>query len=206
MKDKGFTLIELMIALFVFVIMSTITVMALTSTFKTREVVRSHSARLSELQLGMALIDRDVNHAYDRTITDNQGNVEPAILYESPTLKFTRIGLSVPLTGIKRSSVQRVSYTLDGTTLIRNTWSELDLLDGIEPTTRNILSNIKNLTWHFLNEDYEYVDAWPEIDAWPEEGGMHIPFAIELKLNITGMGEIRRVYVMPTYEPRVDTP
>ncbi|NYQ85965.1 GspJ family T2SS minor pseudopilin variant LspJ, partial [Escherichia coli] len=67
-KNKGFTLIEILIALTVFAILATITSSTLYYAFNTRTRVNAQAERLNALQLAISIIQQDTSQTVERAI------------------------------------------------------------------------------------------------------------------------------------------
>ena len=61
--QRGFTLIEIMLAMVIFAIVSTISFSALRLSLKTEAAQNERSQQLQELQIALAYIERDLGHA-----------------------------------------------------------------------------------------------------------------------------------------------
>src|ERR1043166_8093444 len=125
-KQQGFTLVEILIALSIFAVMSVIISSVLFTVFKTRSRVNEHADRLSELQFAVILMQRDFEQAILRSITDENGTPLPGLMGDSTHIEFTRTGYTNPLYQEQRSSLQRVAYYINMDKLMRKNWPSLD--------------------------------------------------------------------------------
>ena len=95
----GLTLIELLIALAIFAVLSAITHGAIRAALEARQRIEAESNRLGDLQRAMLVIERDVVQMVGRRIRDENGEALPAL--KSPgngfrLLEFTRTGWNNP--------------------------------------------------------------------------------------------------------------
>ncbi|HMP61733.1 MAG TPA: type II secretion system minor pseudopilin GspJ, partial [Phenylobacterium sp.] len=119
---KGFTLVEMMVALLVFALLSAAGVAALGFAADNREVVGRRMEALARLQSARALIKSDLEQAADRR-TRAEGGVSTAALTGgavagAPLLGFVRRGWDNP-DAAPRPSLQYVEYRLVGDRLER---------------------------------------------------------------------------------------
>src|SRR5688500_2148990 len=108
-KIRGFTLIEILIALAIFAILATITSSILYYTFNIRSHLLQRSNEIDALQLTIAFLQQDINHIVLRAVRSNNMQLIPAFIGQSRYLEFTRDGISNPGAVDKRSNLQRVA-------------------------------------------------------------------------------------------------
>src|SRR3990167_1287212 len=110
---RGFTLLELLIAIAIFAAMARTTYRMLDSVLQTDRVTRDHELQLRELVRAMAAFERDVLQVQARPTRDPFGDPRAALLGEdldNPALELTRSGWRNPL-GQPRSGLQRARET-----------------------------------------------------------------------------------------------
>ena len=151
-KSKGFTLIEILIALLIFAIIGVIAAMSLQSILKAQRKLKIADHALLQLQISMTLVRRDLMQVIDRKIRDDNGDLAPAFVASSEGIIFTRTGLMNPLNLYRQSNMQRVGYVLHGDKLVRLTWDVLDQPPGTKPESKVILSDVKSLRWQFITD------------------------------------------------------
>ena len=123
-RESGFTLIEVLVALFVFSVLSAATLQALTSTLRAREGVDRGLARIEALAVLDRTLRDDLRHATTRPTRDAFGTPEPVSLeLYGPTelLTFTRTGRSNPEGAAPRGDLMRVSYDVENGAFVRRT-------------------------------------------------------------------------------------
>lgn len=204
----GFTLLELLIAMAIFAIVSMLAYGGLRSVQKTSEGVREAGAKLAELQTGFLVLGRDIEQSIDRPIRDAFGQAQPAFVGArgevGEFLEFTRGGWRNPA-GFARSHLQRVGYALQDDKLVRLTWSALDRSYGAEPQERVLIAGVKSVTARYLDQDRQWQDQWPKLqtgDAAPAT----LPIAVEVTLDVDGWGIVQRLYrVAGEAPPQINT-
>ncbi len=97
---RGFTLLELLVALAVFAIMATAAYSGLRSVLFTRAAVEEQNRRLADVQLAVFRLAQDIEQATPRGIRDEYGDPEPALRggdLLDDVLILTRTGWDNPL-------------------------------------------------------------------------------------------------------------
>ena len=76
---RGFTLLELMIAITIFSVIATFVYAGLGVVLDTKQQTEQHLNRLAKLQLGLHLLQRDIEQAVNRPVRDQYGDSLPAL-------------------------------------------------------------------------------------------------------------------------------
>ncbi len=196
---SGFTLVEVLVALFIFATVSVMAFGGLSAVLKTRNAIEENADRMAELQKGMRILQRDIEQAISRPVRDEFGEVSYGLSGNSMEgiLKLTRTGRINPLK-LKRSSLQRLHYALDEDAFVRTTWV---ILDGATEETRrdlDLFSDVKDFNLRFLSADGEWSESWPadESGAGDIGGDPGPPKAVEVTLELMDFGEITRLFAV----------
>ena len=208
--SKGFTLVELLVAIFIAAVMFAVGYSALTSALDKRRDVEAKLNRIGELQTAFRILQQDVGQLAPRPLRDEQGggilsgggltavNADPrtAVL-----VGWTRGGWANPA-GVTRGTLQRVQYTLDGDALIRQTWPVSDVTQATKPVRRTLLKLVKSAQFRYLDSDRVLQPQWPPATPRatafkPVQRARFRPIAIELNLELTDFGKITRLFECP---------
>lgn len=198
--SQGFTLLELLIAMSIFSLISIMSFAGLNSILFNKEVVDKELTRLSDIQRSMLNLERDINQAIDRPIRDGLGGNIPALTggqnIDSTILELTRNGWRNPAQQ-SRSQLQRVAYSLEDNQLIRLYWYHLDHLQDAEPVRRILLKGIENIEIRYLETEWE--NTWPKLsnDSTPDVTSS-LPRAIEITIELKDWGKITRLFKVKT--------
>lgn len=190
-RFSGFTLLEILLALFIFVIVMSIITSGLGVAMRAERQVNEISDRLGRIQLAEAILSRDFTQIVNRPVLDVDGSLLPALMIipnEPDLLEFTRAGVMNPQARAVRSTLLRVAYEFDQGRLIRKTWRVLDRAPTTVPDTRVILNDIKSITVRVLNKENEFVDVVDPVSD--------IPRAIQLEIDL---GDRQFSRIMPIY-------
>lgn len=197
MKSKsGFTLIELLIAVSIFAVLATIAYGGLGAVLNTREHTEKTADRLSELQIALTIMQRDIEQATTRSVRDEYGDNRKAFIGNNEAgsyIEFTSNGHSNPLKRVK-SSLQRVIYHFSDGALTRSTWPVLDAPQGMLPNKATSLSGLTDARFRYLDSNRKWQQQWP-----PEHKDNDIappvrPIAVEVVLEYKEWGEIKRLF------------
>lgn len=196
MKTRGFTLVEMLVSLFVFALLSAAGVAVMAYTVDNQDSVSLRMDRLGELQRARVLLRQDLAQAAPRRARDGRGEAMRSAFFGAsegvgdPVLAFTRRGWENPEQA-PRASLQRVSWRLVGDRLER---VASPAVDGAEPgPPQVVLRGVRE-----LRIAYRHHGQWSP--AWP--GGMaSVPDAIELRLALDGVGELRQVFLLAGQQP-----
>lgn len=212
---RGFTLIEMLLAMGVSAMIAVAAHAAITTAIAGHAGLREEVQRLDELQRAMDLIEADLSAIVLRRNRNFQGGSDPVLLGGTnlaPVLQFTRGGVANPA-GALRSDMQRVHYVLAGGQLWRQHYWQLDAPDpNLEPVSTLLLARAGNLRLDFLPRQFAQTpqillplsqpDLLPWQEAWDSEhlrvGQTHpLPLALRLTLEIEGLGTVQRVFGLP---------
>jgi general secretion pathway protein J len=196
-KTAGFTLLELLIAITVFTIISSITYRGMQTVLDTERHTTEHVQRLSKLQIGMSVIQRDIEQAVARSVRNEYGDSLAPLLGRNLGeifLEFTRGGYPNPMQ-LPRSNLQRVGYQLEDGVLYRISWQALDRDQESQPRTSRLIGNIQSLEVVYYDQQMKPGNAWPP--TTPSSGSPSaapLPKAVELIFELEYMGRIRRLF------------
>lgn len=195
----GFTLLEILIALLIFTIVSVIMTQALHTVFTSQSRTEERAAALARLQIAMLLISRDIEQTINRPVS-NAAGVSEGLIGSTHALTFTHTGFTNPLAAEQRSTLQRVRYQLSDGNLVRLTWPVLDQTTSTIPTQRKLLSGVVDLVFTYLDEQGHFEQNW-------NAGGQNIaslPRAVRITLTLKNWGTLSQLYLIPG-QP-LDTP
>lgn len=187
MKNKGFTLVEILIALAIFAVVAVITSIGLHSVLKTRLHLHAVNSRLREIMLAETIMRRDFMQIANRKIQDIHGEQQPAFLSTSRSaLEFTRAGFSS-----SRSGLQRVAYQWQQDTLYRLSWPVLDRVPQTTPRKKALLTGVKS--W-----ELQYVWNHNILQSWSDEQGLknRIPQAVIVQMTLPKSGTLEWVFLV----------
>ena len=112
-STRGFTLVEVMVAISIFAIVAAGVYRVLSTMVETQNKVVDHSEGLRDLQRALWLISMDMNQMVMRDVRKPNDNRSPALIADDDDylVQFTRQGLRNPLL-LARSDLERVAYSI----------------------------------------------------------------------------------------------
>jgi general secretion pathway protein J len=207
-RHRGFTLLELLIAITIFSIIATFVYAGLDVVLDTKQQTEQHLQRLAKLQLGLHLMQQDIEQAVNRPIRDEYGDKQPALRgggLSEMLLELTRGGYANPMK-LTRSQLQRVAYQLEEKTLYRVSWPTLDRAQDTEPRRQKLFDGIDSLSLKFIDGDMEQATSWPKESNGNSTTSQALPKGIELVLETETLGTLRRVFRTPESKPESTAP
>ena len=193
-RQSGMTLIELMVAMAIFGVLSLLIYSSMNNILTGKAHTDRQAERLNQLQQTFTIIQRDMEQIISRPVRDDFGDEQPALKASSfgdNLLELTRAGLTNPI-GLPRSQLQRVAYRVEDDVLIRQFWTALDLPGAAEPVERQLIGGLESVEIRYLDKGNEWRNDWP-----PGTGIIDMPLVIELKMELAGFGEIKRLFRVP---------
>jgi len=202
--QAGFTLLELLVAVAIFALVSAMAYGGLQTVLETRDRVEAEGERLGELQLAQGVLARDLRQHLDRPWIDAWGEQQPALGYDAldaePRLELITAGGRA---GPQQSVLRRVGYELEDGVLYRLGWTALDggeetpqtrsrLAGTTEDDSRRRIEAIR-FTFHYQDPDgtLQEADRWPPDAALGEAGELR---ALGVTLELGNGEEIPRLF------------
>lgn len=186
--SRGFSLLEILIAMAIFAIMASMAYAGLRGVLQARELTEKHSETIAQLQQLMYLLNEDLSQAVSRSVRDELGSDEPAFSGGDgqTLLTFTRnlpdwSGLST------RSNLQRIRYVNENGMLYRQVWTTLDRTQQSQYQRKKILQ-VESIDMRFYSQEWA--------SHWSSAGGSSLPKAVEMTLILPRLGEIRRLFLV----------
>ena len=194
---RGFTLLELLVAIAIFAVVSTLALTGYTQLQQQSEYAEQRLSRLREVQRAVQTLCQDLEQLEPRPIREPLGDgYLPALLAtEDPEyrVQLTRAGWS-NTAGLPRPTLQRVGYRVDqDQQLWRDYWPALDRTLVVEPEKTRMLDGVRSIRFRFLTANRDWVDRWPAQQVVGAQSQRSRPAAIEVVLELEDWGEIRRL-------------
>lgn len=202
--SRGFTLLELLVALFIAALMFAMGYGAINQGLRSHDGLQEQQARLIELQNAVRVMEQDFVQLSPRPIRAPTGyTYEPALQGSAttqPLAQLTRAGWSNPV-GQQRTGLQRVAYFFENGTLRREYWNVLDPTQTSTTIKRDLLTHLKSVGFRYMDEARQWQEQWPETTV---QGGFANqltlrgrPIAVEITLETEDWGKIVRLVEIP---------
>lgn len=201
MRHRGFTLLELIVVIAIFGVMSVMAYGGLSSVLKTRTHVEQSLERTAEYQKAFMRLRNDFQNVRNRPVRDAYGVTQgPFIGDTDGHVTITRGGWVNPLSQ-PRASLERLTYYFDPDkkALIRSSYRVLDQSQDSKLYEVTLLQNVTSLSWRYLDSKREWQTLWPPTSFTGSSSGSTTsfaqpPMAVEITLNTDDLGEIRFLF------------
>ena len=154
--QSGFTLVEMLIALFVFALISIGTMSALTNTIRGKNQMNDRLDSLREIETTRSLLKADMASLTLLPTRDAYGGLNKNLLEGGvdTLLTFTRTGRINPGGLEARGDLQRVSYVFEQGQLIRRSLANENPAPLTPELDRVLLDNLQTAELLFVRDDY----------------------------------------------------
>jgi general secretion pathway protein J len=186
-RRGGFSLIELLVAVAIFAIMSALAYGGLNSIARTRGELARQEDAFRDLMRAVGMLQRDLRAVAARPVRGNFGQELPAFVGSADHLEFTRLGFANPLAE-PRANLERVLYELDSGTLKRGRYAVLDRAPTTTPALVDLKIKAEGFRLRYMDADNRWLDAWPPPQDKPDFS--LLPRAVEWRVHTRSDGEI----------------
>ena len=195
-NESGFTLVELMVALVIFAMLSAAGVALLSFSVRAQAAANERLGEVATLRRLNALLTADLAQAIPRPFRDAAGANQPAFTGNGTgttgggvvALGMVRTGWSNP-DAAPRASVQRVEYRLAAGRLERVAWPHVDGAEPLPPAV--LLTGVRS-----LRVRYRTRGEWR--DRWDATGERALPQAVEVVTDVDRLGAVRQLFIVGT--------
>lgn len=191
---RGFTLVEVLVAVFIFALLMTVAYGSVNALLRTRDGLAEQNGRLREVQFAMGLIERDLRSAIARPVREGYGEREPALIGTRDAVAFTRAGYANPLAQ-ERARIERVGYAWRDQELSRATFPVLDRTPATAPLARDLLGDVQRIGFRYF-DGRQWREQWPlgHASVRPLRS---LPRAVEFSIETEDFGTFTRMVDLP---------
>ena len=209
MRSRGFTLLELLVAIAVLAVVGALGYRGLNSVLDAEARLQAESRRWSDIALLFSQLSEDLTMAVGRTARDAADLTGPALLLTAGAatvvdagsamagasanapgtdaqMVVTRLGIGEGAAA--QSAPRRVGYRLRDGTLEYLVWPDLDAAPGTTPAAYELLDGVADLRWQALDVDGRWDSVWPA-----NRPGSSLPRAVSVRVILADGGEITRI-------------
>ncbi|MCR9191859.1 MAG: type II secretion system minor pseudopilin GspJ [Gammaproteobacteria bacterium] len=197
MKQRGFTLIEIVVALGIFAILASLTSYIMLQSFRTDERLKTQSQRLHQFEMTITLMRREIAQIINRPVRGNNQALFPAFIGHADNVEFTRSGAVNPGALEQRSTLKRIAYLCYGHTLIRRTWNTLDSPDRNQFHDKILFDHLKKCAFSYTNRKHASLTEWKIIKKKGQNTPAKFPISITAHLSTEQWGTTNLVFVIP---------
>jgi len=151
--DEAFTLVEALVSLFVFALLSAGCVLMLTQTIRAQELAGAAQERLREVQMTQALLTADLAQTALRTVRSGEGQILPPFSggVDQQLMAFVRTGVDPDASAGARSQLTFVEYVVHDDSVVRRTRTAIDPRSVAPVSERVVLRDVREVQVRFYN-------------------------------------------------------
>lgn len=192
--SRGFTLIEVMVALLIFAMIASAGVALLSFSVRAQATTDARLAEVAGLARLSSALSADLAQLVDRPTRDTDGTLRPAFVGEADGPTFVRGGRT-SYDDAPRPELQKVAWRLQGDALVRQGWPMLDGAAPREPAA--MMTGVRSVRWRYRSRS-----AWT--DRFSGSPAAALPQAAEVTV-VRGDGvAVRAMFYVGVDPPRVE--
>lgn len=191
-RTEGFTLLELLVAISIFAVMSVMAYGGMRTLLDSRDHTDRAAEQFNELQSAFLFLQQDMVQAVGRGTRDEFGDSQPPFVSGGGDALLSFVHGGVMGVDPARLTLERVTYQLEEGRLQRLGWPVLDRVQGTKPIVVELTDGISDLEVRFFHDEWH--DSWP-LQTGDEVQG-ELPRAVEVVLMTERWGEIRRIFLV----------
>jgi general secretion pathway protein J len=187
-KQRGFTLLEVLLAMAIFAALSLMAYQLLSLTLETHQRTRAANEQFAALQRTVNWMGND----FHQIVARKSRNMTAVLQTDPNSIAFTTQTWENDFGNCCVPSLQSVTWYVKDGTLHR---AVMNGPDGLQTQLDiALLSKVQNMRVRYYEAGWQ--DAAP-LDTLPK--------ALEITIDVVGFGEIRRVYILPAPWPVPET-
>lgn len=188
---KGFTLIEILVALAVFAVMSLIAYRGVSETLLVKQRLDVENRKWRDLTLILGRFDEDVSQIVNRNWRDRGGVGQPSVRGGPELVQEFDANLEM-IRFDPSAGLVHVGYRVKSGKLEMLLWDVIDQAPRTEPAVHTLLDQVKALQVRFLDPSGQWHPRWPQAAF-----ANNLPRGVELKLTLASGETITRLLALP---------
>ena len=195
-SQQGFTLVEVLVSLFIFSLLSAATLAVLTTTLQNRTRLSDKNDELQKQSMMRILLKADFANTIAHPKTDAFGQPETVYFAGGNTgteriLILSRTGWQNPGGLVRRSDLQSVDYVLEDDTLIRRVQPRFNALADAEYIEQPLVKNVDRIEFGFFNGE-DWSDNW--LTGLPPLGVQELPELASIDILYKNGKNVRQIF------------
>ncbi len=193
---RGFTLVELLVALVILTFISVAGYRGLNAVLQTRERVAEETRKWQHLAFFFSRLEMDIAQAVHRRVREPGGLFVPewvghnVVVGENDAeLTFTRAGITDQ--GSEMLAPQRIAYRLERGAIILLRWPAPDQDPRTQPARYPLLEGVREFKLRYLDNSNNWQEQWP-----PAGSTTGTPSAVEMNLTLSSDEKITRIFAL----------
>ena len=181
--SRGFTLLEMLVALAIFAIVGAIAYTGLDRAIAIRSHLKTVRTRWEARGLAYYRMANDLSQVRGRPVRDGAGTLVPAFIVRRlgrrVQLSFTTAG-AAPFSSGPKSNLRRVEYTVEHGKWIWRRWAVLDRAPNEHRAREVLLAGVRSFRVDLMTANGLYVRTWPLVGQ-PAADPRIVKVVVELK-------------------------
>lgn len=198
----GFTLLEILIALFIFTMIAMILMQSLHQVINAVTRTEQRALELRQTQMGLLVLSRNIEQIVDRPVWLSGGKRDLSFIGTPTSMTFTHGGYANPLGTSVQSNMQRMRFFVERDAIWSMVWPVLDAAPTSHPHARRLLEKVDKVRFRYVDRDGRFHDDWPVAGKAKET----LPQAISVSFVIPSWGKMSQFYVIPSKSNETPTP
>jgi|GEM_PF-6212447 len=193
-QNKGFTLIEILIALAIFAVIGIAAAVCLHQMINYRTRLTAQADQWRELAIARLLIQKDYSNAVNLSDKDLWANLLPKFSGQSGQVTLTRWNHQQASWVKQTPMFIGVTYSLSGQNLVRT------IKSATGQAMQNVIAqHVTSLNIKYLNHAKQWMSSWNIVEnsSVHNQSPSHLPSAIRVILNVVGVGAVQWDFSKP---------
>ncbi len=196
-KDAGFSLVEMLVATFIFAMVSASAVAILSGFESSRIRLQDASSQLAALDRARAIMRADFFAAHNRPVRDEFGDTIAAFesgiqMPEGALLRLVRGGNPAAALFGNMSALQRIDYMLAGETLYRRIYDRTDIVTAADFIDQELVSGVQSVSLRYA-ADGIWVEEWGTL-----VNSSDLPRLAEVSIIFRSGQEVKMMFLVGT--------
>jgi general secretion pathway protein J len=196
----GFTLLEILVALIIFALLSIMTYRGLTTVIQTRTHLAQENRKWRAVAMLFARMEQDLSMLAKRPVRDVSDLTVPPFVAkpiaqgeQDAQLMFTRMGFPEQTNAL--AGPLRCGYRLRGDVIEQVLWPAPDSAPRAVPVINTLLENVATVEFQYLDS----AGAWHT--RWPLPGNKLVfPAAVQIVLELKSKERVTRLFALPALQ------
>ena len=191
-QQRGFTLIEAVISLFLIAVISVMSYQALSLIIQVNERSRTDLADEAQLHRAWQIINRDLLHLRKRSFKDGLGATEKPYITDNSQfgVRFSRGG--GPMLRTNPSGIRRVEYSLNNEQqLVRRSWAITESPRYSDGAMQILVNKVAKVEFEHLDKNSNFGPTWPPLSGASGD----LPRMIRVTISLENGTETSRLFL-----------
>jgi len=194
--DAGFTLLEVLIALVVFAVLTLIAYQGLSRIADTKVRLDAEAQHWRAYSLVLDRFDEDATQVMARSWRDEGGTLQPPVRGGAEAVNAGQPALEL-IRAARGRDPYHVAYRLQQGQLQLLQWDSLDLAPRAKPQVYRLMDDVTRFEVWFLDANNVWQPNWPARQPGQLGVTMTPPRGLRILLALHGEAPVERIYALP---------